>query len=307
VIDARPANLVGPMYYQGLRMLGIPAASRRLHTAAPILCYHNVVPSGYDGIGGAGVHMTRETFERQLRWLVAHYTVVPLIEFVERVHRGASLRGIAAIAFDDGYHGVFEQAAPILKALGVSATVFVVAAAVGRAEGFWWDQPAVVRRASAAQRETWLTALRGDDDAIVREASPAGRSSLPHSHRPADWNAIRPWLGNGIEIGAHSSTHRCLPTLTDAELDQEIEGSRVAVHRATGVWPQSFAYPYGRCDRRVRDRVRRAGYRAGLGLDAGLAGGRADAWCLPRINVPAGISDAAFEAWTAGLQARRGA
>jgi peptidoglycan/xylan/chitin deacetylase (PgdA/CDA1 family) len=286
-------------------MLGIPAVRRRLQMAGTILCYHNVVPCGYDGIGGAGVHMPRDTFERQMRWLVSHYTVLSLAEFVDRLERGASLRSTAVIAFDDGYNGVFEQAAPILNALGISATVFVVAEAVGRSAGFWWDQPSIVNAATESQRDAWLIDLRGDDDAIVREAAPRGRSPLPRSYRPADWQTIRAWLGRGIEIGVHSSTHRCLPTLTDAELAHEIEDSRAAVHVATGVRPEFFAYPYGHCDGRVCARVRMAGYRAALSLEPGLVGAGADAWSLPRINVPAGISDVAFEAWTAGLQVRR--
>jgi len=294
-------------YYQGLRMLGIPAVSRRLQATAPILCYHNVVPAGYDGVGGPGVHMTCARFERQMRWLAAHYHIVSLTKFVERLERGESLRSTAVVVFDDGYNGVFEHAAPILEQLGIPATVFVVANAVGRASSFWWDQPSIVSATTPSQREAWLTGLRGDDDAIMRAVSPAGRSTLPHSHRPADWRTILPWFGKGIEIGVHSLTHRCLPTLTDAELDHEIEDSRAAVQRATGVRPEFFAYPYGYCDARVRARVRLAGYRAALGLEPGLVGTGADPWCLQRINVPSGISDAAFEAWAAGLQVRRGA
>lgn len=297
--------LVGSVYYRGLRLLGIPAATRRVQSAGVILCYHNIVPAGYEGIGCAGVHMPRESFERQMRWLIAHYDVITLSEFVARLERGASLRRMAAIAFDDGYNGVFEQAAPVLQALGIAATVFIVASAVGRTRGFWWDQPSVVVNATPSRRETWLRDLRGDDDAIVGEVARGGRSNLPHCHRPADWQTICASLGKGIELGVHSSTHRCLPTLNDVELDHEIEDSRLAVHRATGVWPEFFAYPYGCCDARVRTRVRLAAYRAALGLEPGLVGAGADAWALQRINVPSGISDAAFEAWTAGLQVRR--
>jgi peptidoglycan/xylan/chitin deacetylase (PgdA/CDA1 family) len=295
----------GAAYYRGLRLLGIPTATRWLQNTGPILCYHNVVPAGYDGIGGAGVHMASDTFERQMRWLDAHYTIISLTEFIDRLERRASLRSTAVIAFDDGYNGVFEHAAPILNGLGLPATVFVVANAVGRAAGFWWDQPTIVSVMTDSQRESWLTDLRGDDDAIVQAAAPAGRENLPRSHRPADWNTIRQWLGKGIEIGVHSSTHRSLPTLTDAELDHEIEDSRDVVYDATGVVPEFFAYPYGCCDGRVSARVRLAGYRAALGLEPGLVGAGADVWCLQRINVPSGISDAAFEAWTAGLQVRR--
>jgi peptidoglycan/xylan/chitin deacetylase (PgdA/CDA1 family) len=251
--------------------------------------------------------MACDAFERQMHWLAAHYKIISLTEFVGRLERRLSLRSIAVIALDGGYNGVFEQAAPILRGLGIPATVFVVSSAVGRLSGFWWDQPSIVKAMTPSHREVWLTDLRGDDDEIVRVVAPAGRSNLPHSHRPAGWNTIRQWLARGIEIGVHSSTHRCLPMLTDAELDHEIEDSRVALHHETGVWPEFFAYPYGCCDVRVRTRVRLAGYRAALGLEPGLVGAGADVWCLRRINVPPTISDAAFEAWAAGLQARKGA
>src|SRR5918994_953151 len=101
-----------PICYRGLRALGITAATRRLHSGGLILCYHNVVPAGDACIGGAAVHMPHHAFERQMRWLVEHYTVISLREFVDRLRRGASLRSTAVIAFDDGYHGVFEYAAP---------------------------------------------------------------------------------------------------------------------------------------------------------------------------------------------------
>lgn len=296
------ARLAGPVYYRGLRMLGIPAATRRLQNAGRILCYHNVVADGDGGIGAAGAHMSRTTFERQMRWLAGHHTILPLSEAIARLERGDSLRSVAVIAFDDAYTGVFEHAAPILETLDISATVFVVAEAAGRSAGFWWDQPEIVKATDAESREQWLTDLRGDDQAIVAAVARGERQPLPRSHLPAGWDTIRAWLGNGIDIGVHSATHRCLPTLTDAELDREIVTSRAIVHRETGVWPEFFAYPYGDSDARVRAHVRVACYRAALGLEPGLTGKGADAWCLPRINVPAGISDAAFEAWTAGLQ-----
>lgn len=299
-------RLAAPIYYGGLRALGIAAATRRLQAAGLILCYHNVVPIDDNGIGDPGLHMSRERFEWQMRWLAALYDVLSLREFIERLEGGATLRSTAVIAFDDGYTGVFEQAAPILHALGIRATVFLVAEAVGRSAGFWWDQPEIVESATPARREKWLTDLRGDGEAIIADAAPGGRRSLPRSHRPADWDTIRAWLGNGIDIGVHSATHRSLPTLTDAELEHEVAASRAMVHRATGVWPEFFAYPYGHCDSRVRALVRSAGYLAALGLEGGLNDARADAWCLRRINVPAGISDAAFEAWTAGLHVRQG-
>lgn len=301
-----PAIRLGaPLYYRSLCALGIPTVTRRLRDAGLILCYHNVVPSEDSRIGEPGLHLPSERFERQMRWLADHYAVVRLGEFVDRMTTGASLRSVAAITFDDAYAGVFEHAAPILHAHGLPATVFVVAQAVGRRTGFWWDQHGITDSATPSRRDRWLNELRGDGAAIMAcEAALPGRD-FPASHWPADWNAIQSWMDRGIDIGGHSATHRALPTLSDAELEFEVVASRSIVHRATGIWPEFFAYPYGRHDARVRAMVQSAGYRGSFTLDAGLNRARVDPWCLRRINVPATISDAAFEAWTAGLRRSR--
>lgn len=298
----RAARLAATIYYGSLRGLGLTALERRFRDAGVILCYHNVVPAVDAGAGGPGLHMPRERFEQQMRWLRDHYQVVSLREFVDRVTAGRSLRSMAAVTFDDGYAGVFEHALPILQSLGTPATVFVVAEAVGRRAGFWWDQPEIVESATPLRRQEWLNAMRGDGQAI---AAPDLSRTLPASHRPADWATIRAALGRGIDLGSHSVTHRSLPTLTTAELEHEVIASRALLYRATGIQPEFFAYPYGLWDPRVRTLVRSAGYRAALTLDDGRNGALADAWALRRVNVPAGISEAAFEAWAAGFHGRR--
>ena len=262
----RPAELAATVYYGGLRMLGVPALRRRWRDAGLVLCYHNVVGPDNDGIGDASLHVACDRFERQMRWLAAHYQVVTLREFVARLAARRSLRSLAAVTFDDGYAGVYTHALPILDRLGIPATVFLVAEAVGKTAGFAWD---------------------GDP--------------VPASHRPADWPTILAARARGLEFGVHSATHRSLPTLADAELEDEIVASREAVRRATGVEPEFFAYPFGHWTPRVRDRVAAAGYDAGFALDFGLNDESADRWALRRVNVPAAISDTAFEAWAAGL------
>lgn len=301
-----PARRLGAAFYYGsLRGLGLTALERRFRDAGVILCYHNVVPAVDAGIGDPGLHLPCECFEEQMRWLRDHYQVVSLRELVDRLAAGRSVRSTATVTFDDGYAGVFEHALPVLHALGTPATVFVVAEAVGRRAGFWWDQPEIVESATAQRRETWLNEMRGDGSAIVAWDAPAVTRNPPASHRPADWNTIRAGLGDGIDLGVHSATHRSLPTLSDAELEYEVVASRTTVHRESKTWPEFFAYPYGHWDSRVRARVRSAGYRAAFTLDDGRNGAFADPWCLRRVNIPAGISDAAFEAWAAGFHGGR--
>jgi peptidoglycan/xylan/chitin deacetylase (PgdA/CDA1 family) len=294
-----------PLYYGGLRALGVTALNRRLKDAALVLCYHNVVAAGGSAEGDPAVHMAADRFAAQMRWVAARYRVVPLGDLVARLASGGAVRSLAAITFDDAYAGVFAHALPVLDALGLPATVFVVADAVRDGRTFWWDRPEVVASATPERRERWLTAARGDGAAIAPGHAPAEAEATPGALRPADGRTLREWLGRRVEYGVHSATHRSLPTLTDDELFYEVVRSREIVYETTGVRPDFFAYPYGRWDARVRATVAAAGYRAAFTLDPGLNRAAADPWALRRVNVPAAISPAAFEAWTGGLQARR--
>jgi peptidoglycan/xylan/chitin deacetylase (PgdA/CDA1 family) len=298
------ARIGAAVYYTALQLLRVTAIQRRLRNAALVLCYHNVVPPREAPTGDQGLHVTADRFARHMHWLSTHYEVVRVRDLLTRMARGQSLRSVAAVTFDDGYAGVFEHAVPILHSLHVPATVFVVADAPPTREAFWWDYPTVAARATPARRRRWLAELRGDSAAILGEVGSARAMLLPATHRAGTWDAIRASIRCGIDIGVHSSTHRALPTLDDGELEQEIVGSRAVIHRATGIWPDTFAYPYGVSDARVRERVRAAGYQAAFGLDSGLIHSGANRWSLHRINIPAGISDRAFEAWTAGLHGR---
>lgn len=304
-LSAHAIHLGAEIYYRSLRGLGITAVGRRLRDVGPILCYHNVVAGNDCQAGDPGLHVPRERFERQVRWLAAHYDVVSLREFIERLIAGKTLRSVAAITFDDAYAGVFEHAEPLLRTVGIPATIFIIAEAPGRSPGFWWDDARVVEWLTPARRDRWLNEMRGDGGAILSESPASSIDSLPATHRPADWATIRARVGGGIDIGVHSATHRALPTLTDAELEHEIVTSRTVVYQSTGVWPEFFVYPYGYHDQRVRARVRAAGYRAAFGLSSAPIAPSVDLWCLDRVNVPAQISHPAFEAWLSGFRLHR--
>lgn len=297
------------LYYGSLRRSGVLALARRVRRGGVILCYHNVVPDAVaPGAPAGGLHLSRAKFERQIRWLASAYSVVPLSELVDRLERGRSLRGVAALTFDDGYAGVFACAWPLLRDLGIPATVFVVSGSPDRDDAFWWDHPAVVATAADDRRTFWLTALRGDRDAILASVGAPPEPPAPPAAdacRPANWRMIADAAREGLTTGAHSATHRSLPHLDARELDDEVIASRATLRAKLHVEPAFFAYPYGAWDDRVRRAVRAAGYRAALTLDPGANTSATDRWALRRINVPAGIEDAAFEAWTGGFAPRR--
>lgn len=267
--------MLGDLYYGALRGVGITSLARHLRHGALVLCYHNVVPGNAKSLtlGDRGLHLPLDRFTAQMSWLKDHYSVVPLTELVARLDSGRSVRGCAALTFDDGYAGTFTMAVPLLRRLGLPATMYIVAQAPEQQRLFWWDESVI-----APDRAT---------------------------HFAADWALLRNEAHSGIDLGAHTLTHPALTDLGDEDLRRELEDSRDIIEDRTGIRPESFSYPYGIWDARVRDAVHRAGYRSAVTLEFGLNMPGIDPCALRRVNVPAAISVAAFAGWAAGVRPRR--
>ncbi len=101
-----------------------------------------------------------------------------------------------------------------------------------------------------------------------------------HLSRTSAWDAdalpllspaeLREWQAAGMLVGSHSRTHRRLTKLSDADLRDEVRGSKADLEDLLGEEVRYFAYPYHDMDARVADEVAEAGY-------AGAVGGRAGA------------------------------
>ena len=185
----------------------------------------------------------------------------------------ANTRRLFAVTFDDAYLSVLERAYPVLEALGVPATVFVVTDLAGYGGPVAW----------AGLRESGVS-----DDPIVR--------------RTLRWSQLHDLQQAGWEIGSHTCSHPHLPRLDDGALARELEESRAACIAALGAC-RSIAYPYGDFDDRVLSAAAAAGYTAGCSLSVHTAGPLA--W--PRIGVYGVDSPARFrlKVSRAALRARR--
>lgn len=69
--------------------------------------------------------MRQSTFEKRMRTIrKAGLSVLPLNEAVERMRSGTLAANSVAITIDDGFRGVFTQAAPVLARHGLPATLY---------------------------------------------------------------------------------------------------------------------------------------------------------------------------------------
>lgn len=65
---------------------------------------------------------TQSAFERQVKWLKAHFELLSESELLDVVRHGAGFRNrFAAITFDDGYRDNYDLALPVLDTHAVPA------------------------------------------------------------------------------------------------------------------------------------------------------------------------------------------
>ncbi len=171
-----------------------------------VLTYHSIDSSG------SPISVDAGSFRRHVDWLAEGHVQVVSIETLLSLPLEAEA---VAVTFDDGFVNFLTEAAPLLLARALPATLFVVSGHVGG-----------------------TNAWGGKAD--------QGIPTLPL----LDWDALGRLAEQNVTLGAHTHTHRRLPDLPPSELQDELEGSRETIEANTGHAPATFAYPYGAVDDR---------------------------------------------------------
>jgi len=109
----------------------------RSQYVVPIIMYHSIDKN--DAISRLSV--SPESFKRQMYFLKRHnYNVIRLEDMPELVQKNHFPPKTISITFDDGYENNYTHAYPVLKELGLPATIFIVPMLVGREGYLTWDQ-----------------------------------------------------------------------------------------------------------------------------------------------------------------------
>ncbi len=216
--------------------------------ALPILMYHNIARAPRDLRVYRSLFVSPEAFARQM-WLLRTlgYTGLSMTAAMPYL-RGERTGRIVIITLDDGYVDNLDSALPVLQRYGFSATCYVVSGSIGRYNQ--WDAERLGVRKPLMSVEQ-----------------------------------LRDWHRGGMEIGAHTRSHPRLTQCDDAQLHEEIHGSKATLQDHLDAPVTQFCYPYGDADDRVAGVVRAAGFAAATTTRRGRASAGLDLWQLPRIQI----------------------
>jgi peptidoglycan/xylan/chitin deacetylase (PgdA/CDA1 family) len=200
--------------------LALAAARRYRPPGIPILAYHSIA----DTPGCDIETVTADALARQLEWLSAHgIQAVSVSQMLSQVAISPPARPLVCLTFDDGYADNRENALPILRRLGVSATFYVSTAYLGETSS--WNPSDYI----------------GPRPMMTAE----------------DLRALN---AAGHEIGSHGHLHVDLTTLAEATVTEQLRLSGQILERTLGHPVFGFAPPHGRTSATVTRAARAAGF-----------------------------------------------
>lgn len=252
-------------------------------------------------------------FDEMLDWIGGAFNVMPLSTGLDALKAGTLPTRAAAITFDDGYADNLTNAAPLLKAHGMSATFFI---ATGFLDGGIMFNDMIIESVRRTPHEALsLEALglahlpvnttedkRRAIDAILDkvkflpQAQRAEAAALVRDRAsvelPTDLmltsNELIRLRDCGMEIGAHTMTHPILTRVSAEVAKAEIENGRDRLEELLGQRIRVFAYPNGKRGRDYSDEhvtmVRDAGFDYAMSTDWGVARQGTDLFQLPRFT-----------------------
>lgn len=299
-----------------------------------ILCYHGVSLED-EHVWNPSLYISPKLLRERLTFLRnAGCAVLPLAEALGRLREGSLTPRSVALTFDDGMYDFYRQAFPILRELGMPATLYLTTAyceynrpvfdlmsgyllwrgrertlalpavlpdpvrldAPGRryAEG---ALKAHVRRQSLteSQKDALLTALAAS---LSIDEADLCRKRLLHL---INFDEARELAAGGIDIQLHTHNHRI--SMRHERFTQEIAENRARIEAISGGALRHFCYPSGYYRPEFLPWLRAAGIDSATTCEPGLASATSDPLLLPRLVDSSALSWCEFRGWVSGIAA----
>ena len=306
-----------------------------------VLAFHGVTAEAPGHLCNyEGKHLHRPIFEALMEGVARHYAVVPLARVVDWMESRAGLPDRALVlTFDDGYRNVLTVAAPVLKRLGLPATLFVTTDFVFHGRMLWPDRLMGALAASDVRRlrvphggasidlalggerekraaDVRLTALckaLSEDEKLafldgIVAALRVSEEQIQNAwgdHAPIGVDELKQLHEYGIEVGSHTCSHGIVTRFAPDAMEREVTLSRQLLEQATGRPCVEFSYPNGGAgdfSEETRARIIAAGYRCAVTTVKRRVARSDDRYQIPRaILTHNRVTRAEFAAHVSGL------
>ena len=312
------------------RMPGAVTLARTISRRRPIILMYHGVTANPDIVDWTQVAVG--DFEFQMDYLRRNYQAVSLTELVGMLQSGRIEPHAVAVTFDDGYKSNHDLAYPILKGMGIPATIFVTSGFIngsGMTLSYLWpDFVSALLLSLPRQSVDWRRLDLGQWDLSSLRTRYAARTgicdhlkSLPDKERkrliseldreygghidresfpeyqPMSPKEVRDIAADDlITIGAHTRTHPILSRLDGSELAGEIVGGKEDLETITGKTVNHFAYPNGRrqdISRETLDLVA-ANFACAVTTETGVNLPGHNKYLLRRVGIGRNLSPAQF-------------
>jgi peptidoglycan/xylan/chitin deacetylase (PgdA/CDA1 family) len=201
------------------------------------------------------------TFAAHLDMVVASGRVpLTVSQYADRRHEGTLPERPVLITVDDGFADFASNALPILAERNLPSTLYVTTGAL-----------------ADRHRDSVLPAA-----AMLRSPDLPGLEAA------------------GVEIGAHSHTHRQLDLLPAGAVADDLSLNRDVLADTLGHPIRSFAYPHGYWRPQVRRVVSNAGFDSACGVAEAHSSARDHPLTLSRLMIHADTSASTVAAWVDG-------
>ncbi len=205
---------------------------------ALILAYHRVLPDELVQHRGV-LPVTVRQFSREMEYFARrHWKSCTLFElYRDYLLKAVAPRKVVVVTFDDGYRDNFRHAFPVLRGLGMKATVFLTAGYMGTERNLSAELYPHTRTGAFVPFEEDAPLTRGQ---------------------------VREMMSMGMEFGSHTISHCHLTQVEEHVAQDEIIGSKKILEDFLDTTVHTFCYPYGDLNEGIVGMVRDAGYEAAV-------------------------------------------
>jgi peptidoglycan/xylan/chitin deacetylase (PgdA/CDA1 family) len=245
-----------------------------------------------------------DEFRKQLSYIKKYFFPLKVSDLIiARKSNGSYPENAVAVTIDDGYEDFYHIALPLLKEMGVPATIFVVADLVEENGWMWPDKfHYIVECLRSSCNEFNLKVskellsnlkklpVNNRDDQLKNIAQKYNiniPSEPPPKYKLMSWDQLNHLSKTElIEIGSHTCTHPIMSHLNYEDSWYEINQSKCLISERLNIDVSSFCYPNGQIgDYRddQKEMLKQAGYICGIASHFGYVINNSDKYSLPRI------------------------